>query len=191
MLAEKLNSLLDQFKTKYPSLVGIDISSTALKLVELSETGKGTYRLERYAIEPLVRDVVADGNIANLDLVSDALKRAHKRLGTRNRNAALALPSAMVITKKIIVPAGQKEEDLELLVEAEANQYIPFALEEVNLDFQIVGPSIGFVVGLVLIRLLGQSAEWPLVQCCVRLPPCMLLPTPTSREKQRNRLVTP
>ena len=66
MLAERLNSLLDQFKPKYPSLIGIDISSTALKLVELSETGKGTYRLERYAIEPLVRDVVADGNIANL-----------------------------------------------------------------------------------------------------------------------------
>ncbi len=82
MLAEKLNSLLDPFKTKYPSLIGIDISSTALKLVELSETGKGTYRLERYAIEPLVRDVVVDGNIANLDLVSDALKRAHKRLGS-------------------------------------------------------------------------------------------------------------
>ena len=74
--------LLDLFKTKYPSLIGIDISSTAVKLVELSETGKGTYRLERYAIEPLVRDVVVDGNIANLDLVSDALKRAYKRLGT-------------------------------------------------------------------------------------------------------------
>ncbi len=141
MLAEKLNSLFDTFKTKYPSLIGVDISSTALKLVELAETGKGTYRLERYAIEPLVRDVVADGNIANLDLVSDALKRAHKRLGSRNRNVALALPSAMVITKKIIVPAGQKEEDLELLVEAEANQYIPFALDEVNLDFQTLGPA--------------------------------------------------
>ncbi|HET7096524.1 MAG TPA: type IV pilus assembly protein PilM, partial [Casimicrobiaceae bacterium] len=141
MPAERLNSLLEPFKTKYPSLIGIDLSSTALKLVELSESGKGTYRLERYAIEPLVRDVVVDGNIANLDLVSDALKRAHKRLGTRNRNAALALPSAMVITKKIIVPAGQKEEDLELLVEAEANQYIPFALDEVNLDFQTLGPA--------------------------------------------------
>ena len=141
MLAEKLNSLFDTFKTKYPSLIGIDISSTALKLVELSETGKGTYRLERYAIEPLVRDVVADGNIANLDLVADALKRAHKRLGSRNRNVALALPAAMVITKKIIVPSGQREEDLELLVEAEANQYIPFALDEVNLDFQTLGPA--------------------------------------------------
>jgi len=141
MLAEKLNSLLDTFKTKYPSLIGVDISSTAIKLVELAETGKGAYRLERYAIEPLVRDVVTDGNIANLDVVSEGLRRAHKRLGSRNRNIALALPAAMVITKKIIVPAGQREEELEVLVEAEANQYIPFALDEVNLDFQIVGPA--------------------------------------------------
>ena len=66
---------------------------------------------------------------------------AHKRLGTRNRNVAMALPAAMVITKKIIVPAGQTEEELELQVEAEANQYIPFALDEVNLDFQILGPA--------------------------------------------------
>ena len=141
MLAEKLNSVLDAFKTKYPALIGVDVSSTAIKLVELVEAGKGAYRLERYAIEPLVRDVVTDGNIANLDLVADALKRAHKRLGSRNRNVALALPAAMVITKKIIVPSGQREEDLELLVEAEANQYIPFALDEVNLDFQTIGPA--------------------------------------------------
>src|SRR6476646_1355692 len=141
MLADKLNSVLDAFKTKYPALIGVDVSSTAIKLVELAEAGKGAYRLERYAIEPLVRDVVTDGNIANLDLVADALKRAHKRLGTRNRNVALALPAAMVITKKIIVAAGQREEDLELTVEAEANQYIPFALDEVNLDFQEIGPA--------------------------------------------------
>jgi type IV pilus assembly protein PilM len=141
MLAEKLSSVLDAFKTKYPALIGVDVSSTAIKLVELAEAGKGAYRLERYAIEPLVRDVVTDGNIANLDLVADALKRAHKRLGSRNRNVALALPAAMVITKKIIVPSGQREEDLELLVEAEANQYIPFALDEVNLDFQTIGPA--------------------------------------------------
>src|SRR3954471_23837153 len=141
MLAENLSSAFDLFKTKSPALIGVDIASTSLKLVELSEAGKGVYRLERYAIEPLPKDVVTDGNIANLDQVSDALKRGWKRLGSRNRSVALALPSAMVITKKIIVPAGQKEEELELTVEAEANQYIPFALDEVNLDFQILGPA--------------------------------------------------
>jgi len=141
MIAEKLSSALDIFTVKTPALIGVDISSTSIKLVELSETGKGVRRLEKYVVEPLPKDVVTDGNIANLDQVSDGLKRAWKRLGTRNRNVALALPAAMVITKKIIVPSGQKEEDLELTVEAEANQYIPFALDEVNLDFQILGPA--------------------------------------------------
>jgi len=141
MLKEKLGSAFSFLQTTAPPLIGVDISSSALKLVELSETGKGAYRLERYALEPLAKDVVSDGNIANLDQVSDALRRGHKRLGTRNRNVALALPAAMVITKKIIVPAGQTEEELELQVEAEANQYIPFALDEVNLDFQILGPA--------------------------------------------------
>ncbi len=141
MLAEKLGPVMDLFKTKAPALIGVDISSTSIKLVELAETGKGAFRLERYAIEPLPKDVVSDGNIANLDQVSDALKRGWKRLGSRHRGVALALPAAMVITKKIIVPSGQKEEDLELMVEAEANQYIPFALDEVNLDFQILGPA--------------------------------------------------
>ena len=141
MISEKFATALDFFKTKSPSLIGVDIASTSIKLIELSQTGKGTFRLERYAIEPLPKDTVTDGNIANLDQVSDALKRGWKRLGSRNRNIAMSLPAAMVITKKIIVPAGQKEEELELTVEAEANQYIPFALDEVNLDFQVLGPA--------------------------------------------------
>ncbi len=141
MLADKFTNVLDLFKTKSPSLIGVDIASTSIKLVELVQVGKGVYRLERYAIEPLPKDTVTDGNITNLDQVSDALKRGWKRLGSRNRNLAMALPAAMVITKKIIVPSGQKEEELELTVEAEANQYIPFALDEVNLDFQVLGPA--------------------------------------------------
>ncbi len=141
MLKEKFGSAFSFLQASSPPLIGVDISSSALKLVELSETGKGAYRLERYAVEPLPKDVVTDGNIANLDQVADALRRAHKRLGSRNRHVALALPAAMVITKKIIVPTGQTEEELELQVETEANQYIPFALDEVNLDFQILGPA--------------------------------------------------
>jgi type IV pilus assembly protein PilM len=136
-----MTAILDFFQRKSPSLIGVDIASTSLKLVELAETGKGMYRLERYAIEPLPKDAVTDGNIANLDQVSDALKRAWKRLGSRNRLVAMALPTAMVITKKIIVPSGQSEEELELMVEVEANEYIPFALDEVNLDFQVIGPA--------------------------------------------------
>lgn len=124
-------------------LLGLDVSSSAVKLVELSRTAKGEYRIERYAIENLPRDSVVDGNIAKLEDVADAVRRAWKRMGTSTRNVALALPAAAVITKKIIVPSNQREQELEVLVESEANQYIPFQLDEVNLDFQVVGPAPG------------------------------------------------
>jgi type IV pilus assembly protein PilM len=145
MIKEKLVSGLETveqfFKSKAPPLIGCDISSSAVKLVEVADAGKNLYRVERYVIEPLPRDSVVEGNINNLDAVSDSLKRGWKRLGTNIKNLALALPTATVITKKIIVPAGQQEYELELQVETEANQYIPFALDEVNLDFQVLGPA--------------------------------------------------
>ncbi len=133
---------LDFLQTSTPPLIGVDISSSSVKMVELSEAPKkGGYVVERYAIEALPSDAVSDGNINNLDAVSEALRRAWKRMGTRIRNVSLALPAAAVITKRIMLPAGLREDDLEYQVESEANQYIPFALEEVNLDFQVIGPS--------------------------------------------------
>jgi len=122
-------------------LLGLDISSSAVKLVELTANGKEGYRVERYAIEVLPKDAVSDGNIANLEAVVDVVKRAWKRLGTSTRNVAMALPASAVITKKIIVPAGLREEDLEVQVETEANQYIPFSIDDVNLDYQVLGPA--------------------------------------------------
>src|SRR3954469_9802893 len=145
MFKGKMNFNLDflerLFKSKAPPLIGCDISSSSVKLVEIVEAGKNVYRVERYSIEPLPRDAVVDGNINNLEAVSDCLKRGWKRMGTNIKGLALALPSAAVITKKIVVPAGQMENELELQVETEANQYIPFALDEVNLDFQVIGPA--------------------------------------------------
>ncbi|MEN3371557.1 pilus assembly protein PilM [Dechloromonas sp. ZS-1] len=126
---------------KAKSLLGLDISSSAVKLVELAADGKNGYRVERYAIEVLPKDAVADGNIVNHDGAVESVKRAWKRLGTSTRNVAMALPTSAVITKKIIVPAGLREEELGILVETEANQYIPFAIEEVNLDYQVIGRS--------------------------------------------------
>jgi type IV pilus assembly protein PilM len=119
----------------------MDISSSAIKMVELADGGKSSQRVERYAIEPLAKDSVLDGNISNLESVAETVRRAWKKLGTRTKNVALALPTAAVITKKIVCPAGLREEELEMQVESEANQYIPFALDEVNLDFQVLGPS--------------------------------------------------
>ena len=129
----------DLFKPKAPPLFGLDISSSSVKMLEIAEAGKGAYRVERYSIEPLPRDAVVDGNINNLEAVTEAVKRAYKRLATRTKHVAMAVPTGAVISKKIVVAAGLREEELELQVETEANQYIPFALEEVNLDFQSLG----------------------------------------------------
>jgi len=135
---------LDFLQAKSPPLIGVDISASSIKMVELMEAPKNAgYIVERYAIEPIPRDAISDGNINNLDAVSEALQRAWKRMGGRIKNVAVALPAAAVITKKILLPAGLREEDLEYQVESEANQYIPFALEEVNLDFQVIGPAPG------------------------------------------------
>jgi type IV pilus assembly protein PilM len=132
----------DLFTAKAPPLFGLDISSSSVKMLELVENAKGGgYRVERYAIEPLPRDCVVDGNINNLEAVTESVRRAHSRMGTRTKHVAMAVPSGAVISKKIIVSAALREQELEVQVESEANQYIPFALEEVNLDFQILGPS--------------------------------------------------
>ncbi len=126
-----------------PPLLGIDLSSSSVKVVELVPGQKAGIRLQRYAIESVERGAIADGNVENPDQVAEALARALRRMGTRTREAALALPSSAVITKRIALPAGLGEEDYELQVESEASQYIPFAIEEVNLDFQILGPAAG------------------------------------------------
>jgi type IV pilus assembly protein PilM len=131
----------DIFNPAFPPLFGMDISSSSVKMVEMVDTGKGVPRVERYVIEPLPKDSVLDGNIANLEAVTEVVQKGWKKLATKTRNVAMALPTAAVITKKIIVPAGLREEELETQVESEANQYLPFALEEVNLDFQVVGPA--------------------------------------------------
>ena len=128
------------FGRKSPPLIGLDISSSGVKLVELSEAGKNSLKLECFASEPLPRGAVVDGNIENIDQVSDAIARAWKKSGTRVKLVAMGMPPASVITKKITLPANLSEESLELQVETEASQYIPFALDEVRLDFDIIGP---------------------------------------------------
>jgi len=129
----------DFFNETTPPLIGVDISTSAVKMVELSSSGKGAYRLEGYSVAAIPKDAIVDGNIAGLEQVSDAVKLAWKLLGSREKRTALALPSSAVITKKVMFSNELREEDMEVQVEAEANQYIPFPLEEVNIDFQVIG----------------------------------------------------
>ncbi len=126
-------------------MLGIDISSSSVKLVELGRNRAGDLVLERCAIEPLERGWITDGNIENFDEVAEAVRRVVRKSGSRTKNVALALPASAVITKKITLPGGLSERDLEAQVEAEANQYIPFSLDEVSLDFCVIGPSASSV----------------------------------------------
>ena len=122
-------------------MLGLDISSSSVKLVELSRDKAGKLVLDRCAIEPLERGWITDGNVEKFDAVAEAVRRLVKKSGTRTKQVAMALPASAVITKKIVLPGGLTESELEIQVESEANQYIPFSLDEVSLDFCVVGTS--------------------------------------------------
>ncbi len=127
------------FGQSSPPLLGLDISTSGVRLVELSDTGKGQLQLDRFAFEALPRGAVVDGNIENIEQVADAVRRAMAKSGTKIKHVAMGMPPASVITKKIILPQGLSEDQLEVQVESEAAQYIPFALDEVSLDFDVIG----------------------------------------------------
>lgn len=131
------------FSRQSAPLLGIDISSSSVKLVELGRDKAGGLVLERCGIELIERGWIVEDNIEKFDEVAEALRRLVKKTGARTRNVALALPPSAVITKKITLPGGLSDQELEVQVESDASQYIPFSLDEVSLDFCVIGPSPG------------------------------------------------
>ena len=98
-----------------PTLVGVDISSTAVKLLQLSRAGD-RYRVEHYAVEPLPPNAVVEKNIVEVEAVGEAIKRAVNRSGTKVKYAAAAVAGSSVITKVIPMPADLDEDDLTFVV---------------------------------------------------------------------------
>ncbi|MBN8507689.1 MAG: pilus assembly protein PilM [Burkholderiales bacterium] len=133
-----MSQLLGQ---KHPPMIGLDISSSSVKLVELGRTAGGDLMLERFASEPFEKGWITDGQIEKFDEVAAAVKRVVTKSGSRTKQVVMAMPQSAVITKKIMLPAGLRDEEMEVQVESEANQYIPFSLDEVSLDFCVIGPS--------------------------------------------------
>jgi type IV pilus assembly protein PilM len=129
------------FSRKPAPLIGLDISQSSVKLVELDKTSDGTLVLEHCGIVPLEAGWINEGNIERFDDVAAAVRRVVAVSGARTRFTALALPAAMAISKKILLPASLSEQEMETQVEAEASQYLPFSLDEVNIDFYVIGPS--------------------------------------------------
>ena len=129
-------------RRKSPSLLGIDISSTAVKLIELKQQSDRV-AVESYAVEPLPPNAVVEKSIADVDAVGEAIKGALKRSRTKAKHCALAVPASAVISKTINMPDDLSDQELEAQIELQAEQYVPYPLDEVSLDFQVLGPAEG------------------------------------------------
>jgi type IV pilus assembly protein PilM len=127
-------------KNKVTQVLGLDISSTTVKLLELSYTG-GRYRVESYAVSSLPQDAVIEKSVNDVDGVSNAIRTVVAQSRTKLKNVAAAVAGSSVITKLIDMPAGLSEDDMETQLTLEADQYIPYPLDEVAIDFEIQGPS--------------------------------------------------
>jgi len=127
-------------KRKSTPVLGLDISSTTVKLLELSYSG-GKYRVESYAVSSLPLDAVIEKNVNDVDGVSNAVRSVIAQSRSKLKVVAAAVAGSSVITKMIDMPEGLNEDDMETQLTLEADQYIPYPLEEVAIDFEIQGPS--------------------------------------------------
>ena len=134
--------MLPFLRKKAQTLLGIDISSTAVKLLELSKSGN-RYKVESYGVEPLPANAVVEKNISDVEGVGDAIARLVSRARPGVKAAAVAVSGSAVITKLIEMDASLNEDELESQLKVEADQYIPFPLDEVRMDFQVMGPVEG------------------------------------------------
>lgn len=146
------------FFKKKDRVLGIDISPSAVKLIELSRSGI-RYTVEAMAVEPLPEGAIHDRNPADTEKVGTAIRRAVKNSGTRLRRAAVAVPTSSVITRTIPMPAEFSEAEIEGNIQLDASQYIPFPLEEIHLDFQVMPESPKETPGTQNVMLVASRQE--------------------------------
>lgn len=132
--------MLPFLSKKNTSLLGLDISSTSVKLLELSLQGE-RYRVESYGVEPLPQNAVVEKNIADVEGVGEAITRLIAKAKPKTKNVAVAVSGSAVITKTIEMDADLSDDERESQIRLEADQYIPYPLEEISLDFEVIGPS--------------------------------------------------
>jgi len=128
------------FGKKTNSLIGLDISSTSVKLLELTRNNE-KYRVESYAVEPLPPNAVIEKNISDIEGVGEAVRRVVSRSKTSTKWAAVAVAGSAVITKTIEMDSALTDDEMENQITVEADQYIPYPLDEVAIDFEIQGLS--------------------------------------------------
>lgn len=123
-------------------IIGLDISSTSVKLLELTRQ-RGGLRVESYAVEPLPVNSVNEKTIQDIEAVGEAVRRAVKKSGTKATRAAVAVSGSAVITKIISMPANLNDREMEMQIHLEAEQHIPYSINDVNVDFQVMGETAG------------------------------------------------
>ena len=121
-------------------LLGVDMADDAVRVVELRRR-RGKLSCRHCGSAALAAGVMFEGNIEDMQGLADAMRQAHRDSGSTCTRVALAMPATALITHAIRLPAGLPEEQLEILVELEAAQYMPFALEDASLDFVMLGPA--------------------------------------------------
>jgi type IV pilus assembly protein PilM len=131
------------FGRKHRSLIGLDITTSSVKLIELSMSG-GQYRVEAYAADATPANAINEKIIVDADAVGESIRRAMKRAGTKCKDVAIAIGGDAAIIKVIQMPRNILASELEAQVELQADQYIPFPMDEVSYDFEVVGPSEKF-----------------------------------------------
>lgn len=126
--------------TKSPPVMGLDIGSSSIRLLQLSRHGS-SYRVDHFAIEPLPSGVIVEKSVQDVEAISDAIQSAVRNSGSSSKYCAVAVSGSAVFTKTISLPSNLAEADIESQVQIEANQYIPYPLDEISLDFEVLGPS--------------------------------------------------
>ena len=121
---------------KKNQLVGVDIGSFAIKVVEIEQTKKGRF-LKNFGMIGLPRNVIREGDIVEQAVVAEALRELFRNLKIRNQNVAVALSGYPVMAKRITLPHSEREA-IEATIHDQAEQYIPFDINDVNLDFDIL-----------------------------------------------------
>lgn len=119
-------------------LVGLDIGSSAIKVAQLKES-KGRYFLQKFGVKPLEPEVIVDGTVMDEGRVVSAIQELFEETNIKNKHVAVSISGHAVIVKKISLPP-MPDEELEAQVKLAAEQYIPFDINEVNIDFHVLPP---------------------------------------------------
>jgi type IV pilus assembly protein PilM len=143
------------FKRKSKSLIGLDIGSSAVKAVELTKSKTG-YQISGFAYQALGPDAVVDGAVMDPPAVADAIKRALNAGKFKPKGIAAGVSGHSVIVKRVVLPVAS-EQEVDASIRFDAEQYIPFGLQDVNMDYQVVGPNQGGDPGMEVLLVAAKK----------------------------------